>query len=79
MQLKSYTPKETSNEADVSKYLEDIDKRHILKDDENKALEGIITQRECEEALRNMKDNKSPGSDRLHLSFTKLSDRTLRI
>ena len=40
---KIYT-KETSKEEDVSKYLEDIDKRHILKDDENKALKGIITQ-----------------------------------
>ena len=43
----------------------DIGERHILKYDENEALEGIITQRECEEALRNMKDNKSPESDGL--------------
>ena len=41
---KLYT-KETSNEEDVSKYFEDIDERHILKYDENEALEGIITQR----------------------------------
>ena len=67
---KLYT-KETSNKEDVSKYLEDIGERHILKYDENEALEGIITQRECEEALRNMKDNKSPESDGLPSEFYK--------
>ena len=67
---KLYT-KESSNEEDMTKYLEDIDERHILKDDDSKALEGIITQKECEEALRNMKDNKSPGSDGLPPEFYK--------
>ena len=57
--------KETINEEDMSEYLEDSDERHFLKDYENKALEGITTQSECEEALRNMKGNKSPGSDGL--------------
>ena len=68
---KIYT-KKTSNEEDMSKCLEDIDERHIIKDDENKALEGIITQIECEEALRNIKDNKSPGSDCLPSEFYKM-------
>ena len=69
---KKLDTKETSNEKDITKNLEDIDERHILKDDESKALEGIITQRKCEEALRNMKDNKSPGSDGLPSEFYKI-------
>ena len=55
----------------MTKYLEDIDERHILKDDESRAMEGIIIQRECEEASRNMKDNKSPESDGLPSEFYK--------
>jgi len=34
-----------------------------LNDNETEILSGHISETECEEAIRNMKNNKSPGSD----------------
>jgi len=43
-----------------------------LNDNENEILSGHISETECEEAIRNMKNNKSPGSDGISVAFYKL-------
>ena len=43
-----------------------------LSDEEKQSCEGMITIYECENALREMKNNKSPGSDGLTVEFNKL-------
>jgi len=42
-----------------------------LSDHENIILSGHITEGECLDAIRNMKHNKSPGSDGLSVEFYK--------
>jgi len=43
-----------------------------LNDNKNEILSGHISETECEEGIRNMKNNKSPGSDGISVEFYKL-------
>ena len=68
---KTLYTKENIDEQDIKKYLETSDTTTMLNDIEKEGLEGKISLKECEEALKNMKNNKSPGSDRLPVEFYK--------
>ena len=68
---KTLYTKEDIDEKDIKKYLETSDTTNMLNDLEKEGLEGKITPGECEEALKNMKNNKSPGSDGLPVEFYK--------
>ena len=68
---KTLYTKEDIDEKDIKKYLETSDTTTMLNDIEKEGLEGKITPGECEEALKNMKNNKSPGSDGLPAEFYK--------
>jgi len=46
--------------------------RNKLNANENEILSGHISETECDEAIRNMKNNKSPGSDGISVEFYKL-------
>ena len=54
---------------DIKTYLRDTGNVNILNEHEANTLEGIISETECQNALRNMKLNKSPGSDGLPVEF----------
>ena len=54
---------------DIKTYLRDTGNINILYEHEANTLEGIISETECQNALRNMKLNKSPGSDGLPVEF----------
>ena len=43
-----------------------------LNDNEHEILSGQISETECKEAIRTMKNNKSPGSDGISVEFYKL-------
>ena len=43
-----------------------------LNDNEKELLSRQISESECKEAFRNMKNNKSPGSDGISVEFFKL-------
>ena len=58
-------------EDDIKKYLNDTNNLNTLNDNENKVLEGSVSETECENAINNMKLNKSPGSDGLPVEFYK--------
>ena len=68
---KSLYSKEEVNENNIKSYLQEIDNLKILNENDQTCLEGKLTIEECEEALKNMKNNKSPGSDGLPVEFYK--------
>ena len=41
-----------------------------LNEDERNSCDGLITEQECEKALKEMKNQKSPGSDDITTEFT---------
>ena len=57
------------NDQDIEEYLADISLERVLADKEQLICEGLLTIEECSEALKNMKSNKSPGSDGLPKEF----------
>ena len=57
------------NEENIKKYLSNINNLNILNENEVKLLEGEISENECKIALKNMKLNKSPGSDGIPVEF----------
>ena len=65
---KLYTADNIS-EDDIKIYLRDTENINILNEHESQMLEGIISDLECENAINNMKFNKSPGSDGLPVEF----------
>ena len=69
--FKTLYTKEDIDEKDIKKYLETSDTTTMLNDMEKEGLEGKITPGECEEALKNMKNKKSPGSNALPVEFYK--------
>ena len=49
-----------------------------LNDTEKRNCEGKITENECLKALKEMKNNKSPGSDGLTVEFYKMFWNTIK-
>ena len=43
-----------------------------LKEQEKQKCEGLLTEKECEEAVKDMKNGKTPGSDGLTVEFYKI-------
>lgn len=68
---KSLYSKEQVNKKNIQSYLKETDNLKTLNKNDQKCLEGKLTIEECEEALKNMKNNKSPGSDGLPVEFYK--------
>ena len=44
----------------------------VLRDDEREACEGLLTEKECLEALKYMESEKTPGTDGLPAEFYKV-------
>ena len=42
-----------------------------LNEQEKQKCEGLLTDKECESAIKDMKNGKSPGSDGLTVNFIK--------
>lgn len=66
-----FSSKESSlNDIDLNNYMQDI---HIpnLNREESEELEGMLTLKEASRTLRNMKNNKSPGTSGLSIDFYK--------
>ena len=57
------------SENNIKNYLNKIENLNKLKEEEANNLEGEITEAECKNALKNMKLNKSPGSDGIPVEF----------
>ena len=57
------------SEDNIKQYLNKINDLKTLDEQEANLLEGEITESECKNALKNMKLNKSPGSDGLPIEF----------
>ena len=74
-ELKSYYEKlYTSSEiplSDIELNLNELNSLGSLNEDQKKLCEGDVTLDECYEALKNFKDNKSPGCDGLTGEFYK--------
>ena len=58
-------------ENDKKEYIEPQGVAKMLNIDERQSLEGKISEVECEEAIRQMKTSKTPGSDGLPTEFYK--------
>ena len=56
-------------EENIANYLNDINITNTLNADEAILLEGEIKEQECFSAIKNMKSNKSPGSDGIPQEF----------
>ena len=67
---KLYT-EDNISENDIKEYIEPQGIAKTLNSDERQSLEGKISEVECEEAIRQMKTNKTPGSDGLPTEFFK--------
>ena len=46
--------------------------RKILDSDEKEACEGLLTKAECQQAVKNMEPDKTPGTDGLPADFYKV-------
>jgi hypothetical protein len=67
---KLYTS-EKSNVNEIKTYLSNVTFENTLKTKEADACDGKITYKECQEAINDMKLNKSPGLDGLTAEFYK--------
>ena len=63
--------KELVSKDEIKDYLNHTNSLRLLYKKEAESLEGKITRKECELALKNMKSNKSPGYDGLLVEFYK--------
>ena len=63
-----YKRRAFKTEEECFKYLESINMPQLNEFDRNRC-EGIITKRECWDALSSMNNNKSPGNDGLSKEF----------
>ena len=59
------------NRCDFFKHENDT----VLNEEEQNACEGLLTERECLEALKTMELGKTPGSDELPAEFYSVLDR----
>ena len=55
----------------INQYLESVQLESIISNEDSSKCEGLITENECFKAVKNMKSNKSPGSDGLTVEFYK--------
>ena len=63
--------REDISDNDIKYYLNEVNDINSLSENESRNLEGKITKQECESAIKNMKNNKSPGSDGIPIEFYK--------
>ena len=68
---KNLYKEELASKHEIKDYLNHTNSLRLLNKKEAESLEGKITRKECELALKNMKNNKSPGSDGLPVEFYK--------
>ena len=66
-----YSKLYTKEDIDVKTAEDYIFSQNIssLSDDENKICEGLLTHRECKQAVFEMKKNRTPGSDGITAEF----------
>ena len=62
---------EDISDNEIKNYQNEANNINILNENESRKLEGKITKQECESAIKNMKNNKSPGSDGIPIEFYK--------
>ena len=61
--------KDSISEESIKNYLNPIENLNILNEEEMCTLEGEISEKECEIAIKSIKLNKSPGSDGIPVEF----------
>lgn len=66
---KIYETKNTSPETDSFKHFFESADLPTLDDDEAESCEGLLTIKECADALGNLHNNKTPGSDGFTIEF----------
>ena len=69
-----YSHKEVNLEDEeiVNKFFVNADSIPKLNEEQKQSCEGLITKTECTEAIKNMPNNKSPGTDGLPVEFYKI-------
>ena len=67
---KLYTSTSVKDE-DIDEYLDKVDLPHVLDENEKLKCEGLLSLSECQEVIKNMKMNRSPGNDGLPVEFYK--------
>ena len=66
-----YSSKENNlNDIDLKSYMQNT-RMPTLKEDESLKLEGMLTLKEADQTLKNMKNNKSPGTSGFSADFYK--------
>lgn len=65
----------TANEWDVAYYLQTCELQRCISDEDTNRCEGLLTNKECTDAVSKMKLNKSPGSDGLSAEFYKMFEK----
>ena len=63
-----YAEGNSSSLHDLDTYFKDLNLK-FLNEEEADSCEGLLTEKECFEALQSMGKNKSPGSDGLSVEF----------
>lgn len=73
-----YSSKDNSlNDVDLNIYMQNTHTMPTLNDEESLELEGMLTLKEAGHALKNMKNNKSPGTSGFSADFYKTFWRQL--
>ena len=61
-----------SSKPQIKKKFQNIFPIQISQQNEKQICEYVPTLKECEEAIKSMKNNKSPGNDRILIEFYEL-------